>query len=63
MFKQIKSVFTEEYREETAYREFMHTMLSVFKLKNKSESVEKKVERLKGEGYVSDFRIKVGKMI
>lgn len=61
MLGKVREVFTKEYREETEYREFADTMLHHFKLKNKSESIEKKVKRLSDDKFVSNFCIKVGK--
>lgn len=56
----IFEVFTKEFREETRYREFMKEMLNEFKINNKSESVEYKINRLKQIRFESEFSIKVG---
>ena len=55
MLSKVCEVFTKEYRKETAYQEFTAKMIQYFKLNNNSESVEDKVERLKGKKYVSNF--------
>lgn len=54
MLSKVCEVFTKEYRKETAYQEFTAKIIRYFKLNN-SESVEDKVERLKGKKYVSNF--------
>lgn len=54
-------VFTKGYKEETAFREFFRDMISHFKLKSNSESVEEKVKRLSDKQFVSNFNINVGK--
>lgn len=60
MLSKVCEVFTKEYRKETAYQEFTAKMIQYFKLKNNSESVEDKVERLKGKKYVSNFWMNIG---
>ena len=55
MLSKVCEVFTKEYRKETAYQEFTAKIIRYFKLNNNSESVEDKVERLKGKKYVSNF--------
>ena len=57
MLSKVCEVFTKEYRKETAYQEFT---AKYFKLNNNSESVEDKVERLKGKKYVSNFWMNIG---
>lgn len=63
MLEKIREVFTEEYKKETEYQEYMKKMSNYFKLNNNSEDVEKKVERLKNKKYVSDFKVVIGKYI
>ena len=60
MLSKVCEVFTKEYRKETAYQEFTAKMIQYFKLNNNSESVEDKVERLKGKKYVSNFWMNIG---
>lgn len=60
MLSKVCEVFTKEYRKETAYQEFVSKMLCCYKLNNNSESVERKVERLQKENYVSNFKINIG---
>ena len=60
MLSKVCEVFTKEYRKETAYQEFTAKMIQYFKLNNNSESVEDKVERLKGKKYVSNFWMHIG---
>ena len=52
MLSKVCEVFTKEYRKETAYQEFTAKIIRYFKLNNNSESVEDKVERLKGKKYM-----------
>ena len=58
--KRINLIIIKEYRKETAYQEFTAKMIQYFKLNNNSESVEDKVERLKGKKYVSNFWMNIG---
>lgn len=60
MLSKVCEVFTKEYRKKTAYQEFTAKMIQYFKLNNNSESVEDKVERLKGKKYVSNFWMNIG---
>ena len=60
MLSKVCEVFTKEYRKETSYQEFTAKMIQYFKLNNNSESVEDKVERLKGKKYVSNFWMNIG---
>ena len=60
MLSKVCEVFTKEYRKETAYQEFTAKMIQYFKLNNNSESVEDKVDRLKGKKYVSNFWMNIG---
>ena len=60
MLSKVCEVFTKEYRKETAYQEFTAKMIQYFKLNNNSESVEDKVERLKGKKYVSNLGMNMG---
>lgn len=61
MLSKVREVFTKEYREETQYREFMGGMLPEFRLKNTSESIDQKVDRLIEKNYESTCSMKVGK--
>lgn len=61
MLSKVREVFTKEYREETQYREFMSEMLPEFRLKNTSESIDQKVDRLIEINYESTCSMKVGK--
>lgn len=61
MLSKVREVFTKEYREETQYREFMSEMLPKFRLKNTSESIDQKVDRLIEINYESTCSMKVGK--
>lgn len=61
MLSKVREVFTKEYREETQYREFMSGMLPKFRLKNTSESIDQKVDRLIEKNYESTCSMKVGK--
>lgn len=58
MIKQVMNVFTNEYREETKYFELKEKMAEKIKLKNQSEKIEDKMQRLKN--YESKCSIKVG---
>lgn len=60
MLQAIKEVFTKRYQEDVEYLELKYEMRSYVKLKNKSESIDEKVARLKECGYSSNCRIKVG---
>lgn len=60
MISKIREVFTTEYKKETEYREIALKMLHDFLLRNESESVNDKVERLKDKGFVSNFKVSVG---
>lgn len=60
MFRNIAEVFTEEYKEGTEYLELKNKMKPLIKLKNASESMDDKVERLKARGYISDCKDRSG---
>ena len=60
MLQSIKKVFTKEYQEEVAYLDLKYSMRDFIKLKNRSESIIAKVQRLKECGYVSNCSIEVG---
>lgn len=60
MLEKVCEVFTEAYREEIKYREFMERELDTFKLNNKSEDVEDKINRLSKKEFESNFRIEIG---
>lgn len=60
MLQEIKKVFSKDYQEDIRFLEFKNLMRPYVKLKNESESIDEKVERLKTLGYISDCHIKVG---
>ncbi len=60
MLQEIKRVFSKDYQEDIRYLEFKNLMRPYVKLKNESEKIDEKVERLKTLGYISDCHIKVG---
>lgn len=61
MLKRIKEVFTKEYRDETEYLDFMQkVMLSKLKLKNGSESIDAKIDRLREQHFHSSFVVEIG---
>lgn len=60
MLQEIKNVFSKSYQEDIAYQEFKYQMRKFVKLKNASEGIDAKIDRLRGSGYVSNCRIKVG---
>lgn len=60
MLQEIKKVFSKDYQEDIRFLEFKNSMRPYVKLKNESESIDEKVERLKTVGYISDCHIKVG---
>ncbi len=60
MLREIKEVFGREYQKEVRFLEFKNSMRRYVKLKNESESIDDKVERLRTMGYFSDCHIKVG---
>lgn len=61
MLSKLYEVFTKDYKEETEFRGFILNMISHFKLKDSSESIEEKVKRLSDKEFVSNFHINVGK--
>lgn len=60
MLQEIKKVFSKEYQEDIKFLEFKNLMRQYVKLKNESESIDDKIERLKTLGYTSNCHIKVG---
>lgn len=60
MLQEIRKVFTKEYQEDVKFLEFKNLMRQYVKLKNDSESIDEKMERLRTLGYVSDCHIEVG---
>ena len=60
MSQSIKKVFSKEYQKEVEYLDLKYSMRDFIKLKNKSESIVAKVDRLKKCGYVSNCSIEVG---
>lgn len=60
MLQEIKRVFSKDYQEDVKFLEFKSAMRQYVKLKNESESIDIKMERLSTLGYTSDCCIKVG---
>ncbi len=60
MLQEIKEVFGKDYQEEVRFLEFKNSMRQYVKLKNESESIDDKMERLRATGYLSNCHIKVG---
>ncbi len=60
MLQEIKKVFSKEYQEDVKFLEFKNLMRQYVKLRNESESIDNKIERLKTLGYISNCHIKVG---
>ena len=60
MLQEIKKVFSKEYQEDVKFLEFKNSMRQYVKLRNESESIDDKIERLKTLGYISNCHIKVG---
>ena len=60
MIQEIRNVFSKDYQDDVKYVEYKNSMRQYVKLKNESESIDRKIERLKAEGYVSDCHIEVG---
>ena len=59
MVKEVMKVFSNDYAKETLYREKTNQAVDSFKLKNKAEAIEDKIERLRSVNYKSNFKIKV----
>lgn len=55
MLKEVREVFTKEFRNEVEYREFMQKKLYSFKLNNQSEAVEDIIKRLQDKNFQSNF--------
>ncbi|MBQ8117263.1 MAG: hypothetical protein IJ794_00505 [Lachnospiraceae bacterium] len=55
MLKEVREVFTKEFRDEVEYREFMQKKLYSFKLNNQSEAVEDIIKRLQDKNFQSNF--------
>lgn len=60
MLQEIKEVFTKQYQENVDFLEFKLKMREYVKLKNESESIDIKIDRLNKCGYVSKCHIEVG---
>lgn len=60
MLEKIKEVFTSKYAEDVRNRQFMETHVDLIKLKNKSESIDQKIERLKVKDVTPSFYVKIG---
>lgn len=60
MLQEISRVFTKQYQDDVAFLEFKYKMRQYVKLKNESESIDNKIERLKNCGYTSKCHIEVG---
>lgn len=59
MVKEVMEVFGNDYAKETLFREKTNQAVDSFKLKNKAEAIEDKIERLRSINYKSSFEIKV----
>ena len=59
MLKEIKYVFSKEYKEDTDYYEFILKMRKYIKLNCPSESVDDKVQRLKDLNFISNCNVKI----
>lgn len=60
MLARIREVFTKDYGDSVQNQIFLEKHIDKMKLKNKSESIDKKISRLKSIGDVPVFRIKIG---
>lgn len=60
MLKRIREVFTKEYSDRVKTQIFLEKHIDQMKLKNKSESMDDKIDRLKKAGITPVFRIKLG---
>lgn len=60
MLNRIKDVFSSKYREDTEYLEQKRVERPYIKLKNKSESIDDKMERLIRLNYESECSILIG---
>ena len=61
IIKKVLDVFSEEYREETRYRECMKQNMDKMKFKLATEEdVDKKIKRLELRNYESNFKINIG---
>lgn len=61
IIKKVLDVFSEEYREETRYRECMKQNMDKMKFKLATEEdVDKKIKRLESRNYESNFKINIG---
>ena len=56
MLKQLQEIFSKDYARETFYRKKTAEALDIFRLKNKSENIEDKIDRLRKSGYKSDLK-------
>lgn len=63
MLQEIKKVFSKDYQEDIKFLEFKNLMRQYVKLRNESESIDDKIERLKTLGYISNCHIKVGEFL
>lgn len=55
----IFEVFTEKYKKETEYREFISKMNAKFKLNDEVEDIDNKIKLISDKNYKSNFSIKV----
>ena len=58
--RKVLEVFSEEYKEETRYREFMESNKERVKLKSTKENIDKKIKVLSNNNFKSDFNVKIG---
>ena len=59
MLKRISEVFTKEYSDRVKTQIFLEKHIKQMKFRNKSESMDDKIERLKKAGTTPVFRIKL----
>ena len=60
MLEKIKEVFTSKYAEDVRNRQFMEKHIEKIKLRNKSESIDQKIECLKMKDVNPSFYVKIG---
>lgn len=61
MLDKIGYLFTQEYKNNVEYYDFLEKQSDKIKLKNRSESIDSKIERLINKGIKPSFRIKIGR--
>lgn len=59
MLKKLLSVFTQQYKEETKYIEYIKHNINLFKLNDKTSEndVEDKINRLIKKNFKSNFKV------